>query len=266
MATLMSFPSNSVLFSCLLTCRYEGDVHPDRSDSLSRLNSLCNGVEGVDSMIGQASPCTDSTYKGARTREYDSDADGDGDADADGEGGDSPPPPPPSLPPSPKAIKTDNCGIDDDADTSHITVEELKRWVDLGLTLKFLTVLKRTNNHSQLHAIHSSMCNPGFTLVQGPPGTGKTSTILGILNAFHIREYDRYYKMAVEVFLGEEGVRCRESKDAAPWYDDHRDYICILCSVTTFIMPFYSIYVICITFLYFYLSSLLPLSISSYDI
>ena len=217
MATLMSFPSNSVLFSCLLTCRYEGDVHPDRSDSLSRLNSLCNGVEGVDSMIGQASPCTDSTNKGARTREYDSDADG----DADGDGGDSPPPPPPSLPPSPKAIKTDNCGIDDDADTSHITVEELKRWVDLGLTLKFLTVLKRTNNHSQLHAIHSSMCNPGFTLVQGPPGTGKTSTILGILNAFHIREYDRYYKMAVEVFLGEEGVRCRESKDAAPWYDDH---------------------------------------------
>jgi hypothetical protein len=33
-------------------------------------------------------------------------------------------------------------------------------------------------------------------LVQGPPGTGKTATILGILNAFHIREYNRYYQRA----------------------------------------------------------------------
>ena len=38
--------------------------------------------------------------------------------------------------------------------------------------------------------------SPGFTLVQGPPGTGKTATILGILNAFHIREYNRYYQRA----------------------------------------------------------------------
>jgi AAA domain len=175
---------------------------------MSRLNSLCNEDEdadaedGMENMIGLASPCTDSGYKGDGTKGEESD------------GGDSPPPPPPSLPPSPKAKKTDDY---DTEDCSHITVEELKRWEDLGLTLKFLTVLKRTNNPSQLRAIHSSICNPGFTLVQGPPGTGKTSTILGILNAFHIREYDRYYKMAVEVFLGEEGVRCRESKDAAPW-------------------------------------------------
>lgn len=173
---------------------------------MSRLNSLCNSdadaEDGIENLIGLASPCTDSACKVDGTRGEDSD------------GGDSPPPPPPSLPPSPKAVKSDHC---DAEDPSHITVEELKRWEDLGLTLKFLTILKRTNNASQLRAIHSSISNPGFTLVQGPPGTGKTSTILGILNAFHIREYDRYYKMAVEVFLGAEGVRCRESKDAAPW-------------------------------------------------
>lgn len=187
----------------LLSCRYDGDIAGEGHETLRQLNNVSATEDGIENMIGMASPCTDSTYKGDGTRGEDSD------------GGDSPPPPPPSPPPSPKIIRSDES--DADADSTHITVEELKRWEDLGLTLKFLTVLKRTNNPSQLRAINTSICSPGFTLIQGPPGTGKTSTILGILNAFHIREYDRYYKMAVEVFLGDEGVRCRESKDAVPW-------------------------------------------------
>ena len=57
-------------------------------------------------------------------------------------------------------------------------------WVSPSLTSPPLG-LSLTHTHHQ-----------GFTLVQGPPGTGKTSTILGILNAFHIREYNRYYQRA----------------------------------------------------------------------
>lgn len=33
----------------------------------------------------------------------------------------------------------------------------------------------------------------GFTLVKGPPGTGKTTTLKGLLNLIHIREFSRYY-------------------------------------------------------------------------
>ena len=34
----------------------------------------------------------------------------------------------------------------------------------------------------------------GFTLVKGPPGTGKTTTLKGLLNLIHIREFSRYYE------------------------------------------------------------------------
>lgn len=136
--------------------------------------------------------------------------------DSDSEGGDSPPPPPPSPPPG---------GDDDDRppgggndlETSQNLLEETKKWEDLGLTHRFLTVIKRTSNASQLEAVYRSVSCTGFTLIQGPPGTGKTSTILNILNAFHIREYDKYYRIAVDIFLGEEGVRCRRSQDLGPW-------------------------------------------------
>ena len=204
---------------------YESDIIVKEDETSGRLNSLSCEEDGMGSMIGLASPCTNSACIGeAGAREEGEDSDG----------GESPPPPPPSLPPSPTANKTVDCtDADADEESTHITVEELKRWEDLGLTLRFLTVLKRTNNPSQLRAIHTSVCSPGFTLIQGPPGTGKTSTILGILNAFHIREYDRYYKMAVEVFLGEEGIRCRESKDAAPWYAA----LCVLSEIQSSYLP-----------------------------
>ena len=125
--------------------------------------------------------------------------------DSDSDGGDSPPPPPPSKP------------LNTDSEPSQSILEETKKWGDLGLTHKFLTVIKRSSNVSQLEAVYRAVSCAGFTLIQGPPGTGKTSTVLNILNAFHIREYDKYYRIAVDIFLGEEGVRCRRSQELGPW-------------------------------------------------
>ena len=35
---------------------------------------------------------------------------------------------------------------------------------------------------------------PGpFTLIQGPPGTGKTHTVLGVLNTWHLTQFQRFY-------------------------------------------------------------------------
>ena len=90
-------------------------------------------------------------------------------------------------------------------------------WKMKGCTDKFVKYLRLKYNPSQLHAIHTAVDQQGFTLVQGPPGTGKTSTILGILNALHIREYNAYYKQALEAILGAEGQLCRAQAYEHPW-------------------------------------------------
>eukprot|EP00775_Hariotina_reticulata_P003845 gene3845-4102_t len=33
-----------------------------------------------------------------------------------------------------------------------------------------------------------------FTLIQGPPGTGKTHTVLGVLNTWHLVQFQRFYR------------------------------------------------------------------------
>jgi AAA domain len=132
--------------------------------------------------------------------------------DSDSDGGDSPPPPPPSPPPD-----DDSKPLSANAEPSQSILEETKKWENLGLTHRFLTIIKRSSNVSQLEAVYRAVSCAGFTLIQGPPGTGKTSTVLNILNAFHIREYDKYYRIAVDIFLGEEGVRCRRSQELGPW-------------------------------------------------
>ncbi len=49
-----------------------------------------------------------------------------------------------------------------------------------------------------------------ITLIQGPPGTGKTHTVLGILNTWHLIQYQRYYDALMQLMkaeaFGQEGA------------------------------------------------------------
>lgn len=60
-------------------------------------------------------------------------------------------------------------------------------WVLAGLSEKFTNSFQAKFNRSQLDAIRTAVVGDGFTLVQGPPGTGKTTTVIGILNAIHLK-------------------------------------------------------------------------------
>jgi superfamily I DNA and/or RNA helicase len=104
------------------------------------------------------------------------------------------------------------------------TLKNKSLWMKnyLGTTMK--NFLSRNYDHSQLNVIrHSSsfletktinkrkakriktipnllIAKQPFTLVQGPPGTGKTHTVCGILNLWHLVQYQIYYK-SLENFL-----------------------------------------------------------------
>lgn len=95
--------------------------------------------------------------------------------------------------------------------------QEVEAWRMEGVTDKFMRYLRSKYNNSQLYAIRTSTSQMGFTLIQGPPGTGKTSTIIGILNAIHIREYNRHYEEALYTVLGPVGLNCRNSNSEVNW-------------------------------------------------
>ena len=54
-------------------------------------------------------------------------------------------------------------------------------------------------NPSQVVAIKAAATHEGFTLIKGPPGTGKTTTLNGLLNSIHLREYQRFYKSVLRI-------------------------------------------------------------------
>jgi hypothetical protein len=68
-----------------------------------------------------------------------------------------------------------------------------------SLGLEYVRWLNRSFNESQLEAIAAAATSHGFTLIKGPPGTGKTTTLKGLLNSLHLREYSRYYNAVLEV-------------------------------------------------------------------
>ena len=47
--------------------------------------------------------------------------------------------------------------------------------------------------------------------------TGKTTTIIGLLNALHLRQYSQYYEDLVTAALGEEGQLCRGPDAEKKW-------------------------------------------------
>ncbi|TYZ63065.1 hypothetical protein PybrP1_006881 [[Pythium] brassicae (nom. inval.)] len=68
-----------------------------------------------------------------------------------------------------------------------------------SLGAEYVRWLTRTFNDSQLEAITAAATSDGFTLIKGPPGTGKTTTLKGLLNSLHLREYSRYYNAVLDV-------------------------------------------------------------------
>jgi senataxin len=92
-----------------------------------------------------------------------------------------------------------------------------------GLGDKFTKWLEESFNDSQRAAIIEATTNRGFTLVKGPPGTGKTATLKGMLNALHMREYQRFYKAIVEIAEKDDGFGT-EVRAVRPHCSRHRVY------------------------------------------
>lgn len=106
--------------------------------------------------------------------------------------------------------------VKNDIEISSFEIDESKEIS--GLPKKLRKVLNNKFNSSQLLAIRMACRDQNkITLVQGPPGTGKTTTIIGILNALHVREYNRYYKSCIDELVGPNGMLCRQSKDIKSW-------------------------------------------------
>lgn len=58
-------------------------------------------------------------------------------------------------------------------------------------------------NDSQRSAIDAaSSRDAGFSLVWGPPGTGKSSTLFSLINALHVREYERMHRCIEHIVVG----------------------------------------------------------------
>ena len=81
----------------------------------------------------------------------------------------------------------------------------------------FLKYIKDAYNASQVEAISAvTTTSAGVTLIKGPPGTGKTTTVVGAINALHIRAMNEYHAGVAELAellskgrLGKEDIQGR---------------------------------------------------------
>jgi superfamily I DNA and/or RNA helicase len=92
-------------------------------------------------------------------------------------------------------------------------IQDDKLFQQEKVPLEFIKHLKNQFNPSQYYAIQlAATCKQGFTLIQGPPGTGKTTTIIGLLNTIHLREFNKYYQELLKVFTQtHEGVSIQQN-------------------------------------------------------
>jgi AAA domain len=86
-------------------------------------------------------------------------------------------------------------------------LDEHSKGVGAGqLGQAFVSWMQGRFNASQRHAIEAAASDEGFTLIKGPPGTGKTTTLTALLNALHVREYNRFYTAMLGLARADEGV------------------------------------------------------------
>jgi AAA domain len=86
-------------------------------------------------------------------------------------------------------------------------LDEHSKGVGAGqLGQAFVSWMQGRFNPSQRHAIKAAASDEGFTLVKGPPGTGKTTTLTALLNALHVREYNRFYTAMLGLARADDGV------------------------------------------------------------
>jgi len=79
----------------------------------------------------------------------------------------------------------------------------------------------QTFNESQQQAIVAASSvetcakeKASVTLIKGPPGTGKTTTLKGLLNLIHVKEYNRYYDQLAR--FEERSLKSSASSTASP--------------------------------------------------
>eukprot|EP01031_Cornospumella_fuschlensis_P034192 gene34192-41390_t len=118
------------------------------------------------------------------------------------------PPPPPDSPPTPQQTTSNSSPLIAPASLSFpapIAATSADDVPPSDLPAPFLTYLHTTFNPSQLRAIWGVVRGgrdgrddkEKLALIQGPPGTGKSTTLVGILNALHLRNCNFYYRELV---------------------------------------------------------------------
>ena len=81
-----------------------------------------------------------------------------------------------------------------------------------ALGIGFRIWVKSKFNNSQQEAINGAAREygaGGFTLVKGPPGAGKTTTLAALVNALHLRQYQRYYSDIERITLSVSSTKSR---------------------------------------------------------
>ena len=82
-----------------------------------------------------------------------------------------------------------------------------------ALSEGFAKYVRKKFSDSQLGAVSAAASEygqGGFTLVKGPPGTGKITTLVCLLNALHINQFNQYYESVKDIV----DVKNTQSKEA----------------------------------------------------
>ena len=91
----------------------------------------------------------------------------------------------------------------------------------------FIKYFEKKYNESQMLAIATaadfSSAKRGITLVKGPPGTGKTTTLVGLLNALHVRQVNKYHAGIASLTASMASGSLSQSQINSKWFEAARN-------------------------------------------